>query len=396
MMDHVVLTSLILLYTHSALWVSLSLAARTVGGLLSSLSSGILADRMDRRMMMIWSDILRALAVSMVIVWQTNFTILSVSFLVGFLSSFFQVGFSASIPRLYAQQSLVKSNSVVTRLTSISIVSGFLLAGIISTYVGFRFVLVIDGLSYLFSAVALFNLKTDAFNDEKRLGFQKIESKPSLSVKSVVGDLTAVLKYLLSNPLLSIVFAGYLVEAFSASAHNLAIPLLAQGLDPHRQTLMYGLIWSVWGVGNVLATVIVPKIRHLHRHIYLMYWLSGICMSLGFISFLSSQKVAVVLPLALVTGIFDAMSGTVFSVIQQSVDDEMRGRVIGVSTLLNRGGFVVGFLVAPVILRFLSMPQMVQLLHGVNVVAMLVSLLLALLLARSPHVHLNLRGGQAE
>jgi uncharacterized membrane protein YfcA len=75
-------------------------------------------------------------------------------------------------------------------------------------------------------------------------------------------------------------------------------------------------------------------------------------MSFGFITFLSSKMLVVILVLAFLTGIFDA------------------------GILLRLLGFALGFVVAPILMNALNMKQMVWILHDTYITATSTALLL--------------------
>lgn len=62
-MDLIAINVLMYVATGSSAWLAATMAFRTLGGVLSSLFSGILADRYDRRKIMIWTDVFRAVII---------------------------------------------------------------------------------------------------------------------------------------------------------------------------------------------------------------------------------------------------------------------------------------------------------------------------------------------
>lgn len=367
MMEMIVLTAMVLGQTHSVMWVSANLGALTLGGLLSSLSSGGLADRLDRRRLMMFADWVRAACVLLPAAYPKAQLIVMVSFLIGFFNTYFSVSFSASVPVIFGADRALETNALISRLGAISMVAGFLLAGGLSRGLGYSAVLMIDSLTYITSAVTLMTMRwTSPANGPGQAPYRRL--RLSTDVREVMG-------YLRTRPAMLILFCVYLIETFGASSHNLGIPLLARQLNPTNQPLVYGLIWGTWGVGNVFATAWLPKLRHRIRRVYVVYGLSAAATSLGFICVLSADQLRVVLPLALLTGIFDAVTGTLYAVIVQSCDDFIRGRVMGISSLANRFGFGTGFIVAPMVLASSSLPVMVRWFHGTAILATLLAVL---------------------
>jgi MFS family permease len=154
--------------------------------------------------------------------------------------------------------------------------------------------------------------------------------------------------------------------------------LLAEFIDVDKQSLYYGLIWGVWGIGSVLATILLPRFHFLQgNNLYKTYFISAILMSSGFITFLSNINVWIVLTFAFLTGIFDACFTTLHATILQKTDNHIRGRIFGVGMLLKSLGFALGFIVAPILLEALSLAKMVWIFHGTLITASLLVLVIS-------------------
>lgn len=364
-MDNIVLNVVVFAATGSPGWLAATMAARTLGGVIASLFSGILADRYNRRKIMIYSDVARGVLIIMLIPFPEPVIILVASFLIGLINSFFTVSFQSEIPQIFGEDKVLQTNSFIARLTSISLVGGFIGAGLITDVLGYEATLAIDAATYLISALVLVKIKweTTSYGSAKVLG--GIKEK----VKSIGNDLKEVYIYVKLAPLLLMLNIVFLVGAFAGSSHNLGIPLLAESIDPSRQTFYYGFIWGVWGVGSVLATYTLPKLQWLtDSKLYIAAFVCAILMSTGFIIFLSNTTVWIIFLFAFFTGIFDACFTTLHSTILQKSENHIRGRIFGVGMLLKSLGFALGFIVAPILLENLTMPQMVWVLHGTLII----------------------------
>jgi MFS family permease len=111
-MDTIVLGALIYSVTHSAGWLAASMCMGVLGGLFTSLSSGVLADQLNRRKIMIISDWLRAGFILLLIPFPNPIMILIVRFISGGLTSFFAVSFSAEVPQIYGEKNVVSINAL--------------------------------------------------------------------------------------------------------------------------------------------------------------------------------------------------------------------------------------------------------------------------------------------
>ena len=380
-MDSIVLGVLIYAATQSVGWLSASMAAGVVGGLLSGLVSGVVADRFDRRRIMIVTDWLRFGLILLLIPFPQPEMILLVRFLMGAAGSFFEVGYNAEVPQIYGDRNLLAVNAMIARLSAISTVAGFLAGGLLQDRIGYESVLVIDAASFLISALVLQRMKWNhavAASDTAETAPPAATMAGSFrrALRQQWADLREVAAFLRTQAALLIVFMVFLADTFGSASHNLGAPLLAEALDPNRQALFYGLIWSTWGAGNVLTTVAMPKIAWFRHNLGRVYLLATPLMSLGFIALFATERPGLVLSASFITGVVDAVGMTTFATIFQQTDNRIRGRIFGVSTVLNRFGFGIGFVVAPLVMAKLNLFQMVAALHGFVIAVALIGLAL--------------------
>lgn len=361
-MDLIAINVLMYVATGSAAWLAATMAFRTLGGVLSSLISGVLADRFDRRKIMIWTDIFRAVIILSLIPFPNPVMIVIVCFLIGLTSSFFAVSYSSEIPQIFGQDKVLETNALISRLTSISLVLGFIGAGVITDFLGFQITLLIDAASYILSAVVLVKMNWQTSITTKK---QDLSKGLIQHVISFGRDIKEVYSYIMTAPFLLMVNIVFLVGAFAGASHNLGIPLLAEEINSSKQSFYYGLIWGVWGIGSVLATLLLSRLKSVSENrLNFIFFCSAILMSTGFITFLSNTSLWIILLFAFLTGIFDACFTTLHATILQKTDNHIRGRIFGVGMLLKSLGFALGFVVAPVLLEALSLPKMVWIFHG--------------------------------
>ncbi|WP_436372087.1 MFS transporter [Cytobacillus sp. BC1816] len=372
-MDLIAINVLMYAATGSSGWLAATMAIRTLGGVLSSLFSGVLADRFDRRKIMIWTDVFRAVIILGLIPFPNPIMILIVCFLIGLTSSFFAVSYSAEIPQIFGEDKVLETNALISRLTSVSLVFGFIGAGVITDFLGYQITLIIDASTYVISALVLLKMKwqtsESAVNKRVSSGFKE-------KLASIGRDLKEVYSFILFKPMLLLVNIVFLIGAFAGASHNLGIPLLAENIDSSKQSFYYGLIWGVWGIGSVLATMILPKLKSLRENrLYFACFVSAMLMSAGFITFLSNHSLWIILPFAFLTGVFDACFTTLHATILQKTDNHIRGRIFGVGMLLKSLGFALGFVAAPLVLEVFSLAKMVWIFHGTLISASIIVLI---------------------
>ncbi|MDP4086150.1 MAG: MFS transporter [Bacillota bacterium] len=364
MMEMIMMNTVVYSLTHSTTWLSAVLAARVVGGIISSLFSGILADRFNRRHLMIGSDLIRGLCVLSMCLAPTPILFVMTALVLGFFGTFFAVSFSAEIPQIFREEKNLEINAFISRLNAISMVVGFFASALLSNLVNYRAVVGLDSVTFFLSAFVLFFYKWDSNVKESGM--------PNWKQLFLYGN--EVKQYLNGQKMLLLIFLVFLFQTFAASSQNVGIPMLSQELSAKHMTFYQGLIWGVWGIGSVLSTWIIPKIKCLKENFNVVYLGFSIFASAGFILLLSNKIIEVILLFSFFTGMFDAGSGTYFSVIVQQTENHIRGRIFGVANFLRGLGFTLGFVGASFFLKIISMPQMVWIFHGSTIVVILGSL----------------------
>jgi MFS family permease len=117
--------------------------------------AGVVADRFDRRKIMILSDLLRALIVPGFLLAQSErdiwliyiLTILQLS-----ISAFFEPARSAILPSVVSRQELITANALSSVTWSAMLALGAALGGLVASFLGLTAAFLIDAATYLLSA----------------------------------------------------------------------------------------------------------------------------------------------------------------------------------------------------------------------------------------------------
>lgn len=144
----------------SAFEVGLLAALETAPYLLASLPAGVLADRLQRRNLLIAADLLRALLLATIplaiVLGRLDLPLLmTVALLNGTLTMIFDIAYLSYIPELVPPDELVATNQRLEVSNSVSQVAGPSLAGLVMGGFGAAAAVLIDCLSYLVSALAV-------------------------------------------------------------------------------------------------------------------------------------------------------------------------------------------------------------------------------------------------
>src|ERR671916_217794 len=150
----VALVVLVVEITGSASAVGGALVARLLPTVASPLA-GVLADRVDRRVVLVASDLARAVLVLGLVFARDLATIYVLVFLMGLARAFFNPTVRAAFPSVVGGGDLIRANALISGTFSVSETAGPALGGLLVATVGVEAAFMLDAVTYLVSAVML-------------------------------------------------------------------------------------------------------------------------------------------------------------------------------------------------------------------------------------------------
>jgi len=233
--------------THSVSAVSLAVSSMFVGGLFVSLGAGVLVDWFDRKKILIFADLARAVLVAFIPslmkidIWfvYVDLALISVA------TAFFRPAMFAVIPTVVGRRDLLPANSFFTAMDTGTEIIGPAIAGIIAFAYGYAPLLYFDSGTYAFSALCLLGT---GIQSTLRPASSKIQWNSVAA--SVSEGLRYVRKDSLQWALFVLIFPAYLV----GSGLNALQTPLAKGVIGITDA-EFGTFSSVWGVGFVTASL---------------------------------------------------------------------------------------------------------------------------------------------
>src|SRR5258706_11326660 len=160
--DTIALCTIILNLTGSGRAVGLLLVARFVPSFLVGSLSGVVADRFNRRSIMIISDLLRAVVVLGFLfvrradqLWIIYFlTVVQLA-----LSTFFEPAKTAIIPSIVSDRELVAANAISSVTWSAMLTIGAAIGGVVTGWFGTDVAFILDSMTYLLSAALITSVR---------------------------------------------------------------------------------------------------------------------------------------------------------------------------------------------------------------------------------------------
>jgi MFS family permease len=327
---------LIFKLTGSAINLGLATAATFLPYLLFGLLIGAWVDRVDRKRLMIGTDVLRALVIAL-IPFLAALHVLTVWWIygLGFISSTLTIVFNsaefAAIPSLVAQDDLVTANGRIQASYAAASVVGPLLAGVLVALMPIQMVLLFDALSFLVSALSLV-LVARRFNTE---------TDKERTATGIRQDVVEGLRYVLSHPVLRNISAMMALVNFVGSTTGAQLVLFAK----HRLAASDSEVALLYSAGSVGVVVLSLAAGPLRRR-----WpFSKVALSALMLDGLLTVALAVtrwywgaLLLWALVSGVGILFNINTGSLRQAIVPNHMLGRVISIAGVLAWSAIPLG------------------------------------------------------
>ncbi|MCH8246435.1 MAG: MFS transporter [Bacteroidetes bacterium] len=342
----IALYSLILRLTGSEFALGAVFITKMLPWALSAPFAGLLVDRFDRRKLMIWSDLLRAVVVlGLLLVDEASeiylvYVITTVQVVIG---SVFHPAQSASIPNITSRRELVTANTIMAATWSLLLTIGAALGGFATEYLGIEAVFIIDSASYLLSAFFIYRAvipqNTDTQRGPVRLG-------------AVLRDILDGWNHVRVNPRIGRITLSKAMWVVAGGGLVYMLALLGEELAPGREAAAIGLLFAARGLGTGIGPIISRAIFKNRAH-----WptVLGGCIALTGIGYtvvgLIDWTYLVVLPV-IVAHSAGGVNWVLSSVmLQERTEDRFRGRVFSTEWLLIMSVDTLSILTASLVLE---------------------------------------------
>ena len=323
--------------TGSSTWVAVAGIARIAPVILFSISAGDLADRFDRRRVMIVSDILRAatmfgLVAVAIFSWHPALAV-GLVFVSSALGTPFLPAVDSSLPSLVEHDQLPSANAAITVIQYLSLAAGPAVGGLLALLGSPALVFGLNGASFLFSALLISLLPRQEVAGEGEV---------TSPFKRVAEGLKAIGE---SRRVLALVACLPLTSFLPGTAYVLLVLVSEQalGLDAEGATFLYAAI----GVGAIITSWFSDRLTTLAAP-WAVLIVSNCLMGLAFAALgLVDQLAFAYLCCAAIGASTLIADVTAFTLLQKGVRQEYLGRVFGVVNALLHLGMVAGLLIAP-------------------------------------------------
>jgi len=323
---------LILQYSGSQFLLGILFAVRMFLFGISQPINGLLADRLNRKSLMFWSNVLQiGLALSFLLVdgEEDMWWLISISGLMMLLHGVYVTAERAAVPNIVEEEDLITANAIGSASWSTALCMGAMLGGIVVSEWGTDAAFIIDSLTFLLSAIILIPLTIEQKVDESMKGplFGTAIKNIKIGWNRIYND----------KRLLRIVFAKSSWNLGGAGLAGVFLVLAGADITGYGAAFGFGLFFFARGIGTGIGPLIA---RSVFKDKNKWPSLIGILVSVSGIFYLFvGLTLDYYLPLTVLLIIIShSASGgnwVLSTVLTQSwVEDEVRGRVFSMDMLI--------------------------------------------------------------
>lgn len=319
--------------TGSAFLVGVTLMATAVPSLVVGLIAGVYVDRLDRRKVMMASNLAQALVVASIPFFlEDNVWLLFVAILVNAgVKQFFDPAYEALIPEIASDEELTAANSFLQIASFGSTAIGFAGAGLLAG-IDIRLAFWLDALTFVFSATCIGLMRL-------RAGLPAPDSPASVAL--VIANLKVGLRTIIDTPMLRSLFLLAIPLFLSFGLWNvLLLPMAIKVLGASE--FEYGIQEGLTSVGFVLGSLFMAKYA---GRLQMGTWMFVGSMGMGLVGILYGFATTILVGIIWVTlsGFFNSPSAVARqTLLQRGTPRELRGRVFSALFVIRDVVFLVG------------------------------------------------------
>ena len=354
--------------SHSAFLLALDQFLGRIPIFLFSLIGGVIADRAERRKILLASQYAQMgsaalltvlVATGAVHVWH----ILCLSFVSGFAQAFGGPAYQALIPTLVDREDMPNAIALNSIQFNMAVTIGPALAGQALAKLGEKWCFGLNAISFLAPVISL-SMITARF-------------VPESTRESMFSSLKQGIKFVRKqNSMEALIVLAFCMTALSMPMRTY-IPVFVKDIF-HRGPETYGSLLSLMGLGSICGSLIIAERGNMtHKGRFALSVL--ICLGAGISVFSLSKSLPLSYAMLVLVGAsMMAVFATVTSLVQLIVTNEMRGRVMSVYNCAFRGGMPMGNLLSGWLVPMFTAPVVL----GVNGVLLILVALYFLLIQR--------------
>ena len=354
--------------SHSAFLLALDQFLGGIPIFLFSLIGGVVADRAERRKILLGSQYVQMATAGLLTILVTTdlvhvWHILCLSFISGLAQAFGGPAYQALIPTLVENDDMPNAIALNSIQFNVAVMVGPALAGQTLAKLGEKWCFGLNALSFLAPIISLSLI---------RARFLPLKTSESMFASLKQGIQFARKQ----SSMEALILLAFCMTALAMPMRTY-IPVFVKDIF-HRGPETYGNLLALMGLGSIFGSLMIASAGNFKRKGFVALC-ALICLGAGISGFAFSKSVPLSGTILVVVGAsMMAVFATVTSLVQLITTNEMRGRVMSVYNVAFRGGMPLGNLLSGWLVPFFTAPVVL----GVNGFLLVLLALYFLLLQR--------------
>lgn len=325
--------------TGSAIGFALTLLFNMLPKALVAPLAGVLADRYDRRKLIIFSDSVAGIATMLISILFVSgnllpFHIYVLTAINASASAMQGPAFGASVTQIVPKAQFGRANGMLQLGEGIGQVIAPALAGIFIGAFGLTSILLFDVATFLFAVSILLFIRFPKIQNAEEQK-QEVKSNWIVEIKQAIG-------YLQDRPgLLGLILVFSLVNFFVGIAEAVLTPMILSFSTPEKLAM----VMTIGGFGLLSGSLLITLIGTIKRKVNAIFGAYAL-LSVGVLMAGLNPSIGLVSAALFMAFFFlPTVMSTSQSIMQTKIAPEIQGRVFGLRFSLNTFSFALAFLI---------------------------------------------------
>lgn len=344
-------------FTGSAALLGIVSAISQIPTLFLTPFAGMLADRLNKKKLIVLFDVLTALT-NFYLLWlliTQSYTIINITVLRMIkisINVFAANVFNASIPRIVPEEQLVKANGAVQSISAIGLIGGSVIGGILFGVVNLQTIALASGIVFIISAGISTFIKIPFVKRATTGGMlHTVKSDMGESFKFLKNEKPIIFKLSLVTATITLLFPPIF---------NIGLPFIVGVIFQQQVTLSFGIAAIGMLAGGMLAGMLTRflAIKHFPKWVVAI-GATGILLALAFMPFMTNLSLAFWIfntTLALLLFMFALLNSSFGAFMQKEVPGELLGKVNSLLGMISLTAGPIGLLAVGYFIDLVPLP----------------------------------------
>lgn len=340
---YVVMPVLIYGITDSARWTSFVVIAEAIPYLLLGMFAGALADRADRKKIMVSADLASGVILATIpVAWAldalTPVHIVVAAFFVQAVYVFFDAANNGALPQLVTRAQLPRANSMVFGGMTVIETAVPGLVGLAFLIVAPAPILTVNVVTFFASALII-------------RGLRRPLSKRRTERRTTRTEIFEGLRFLAGHRLVRVMTAVGTCQAFAGGAFIALVVVWAdRSLGVVEGDARLGFLYAIWGAGAVFGSWLMPRLLDHFGQVRTLLLAVPLSALGGILTSFASVWAAAMVAIAAWSSVYMVVTATSITIRQLVTPERLMSRVMTVGRMLTFGaGFPTGAFIAGVV-----------------------------------------------